>query len=250
MGLLTPSGRTEAGYRLYSDTDLVRLEQILALKFLGLPLDEIKAVLRADPAELRVVLDQQRAMLRERRAHLDAVIAATEQAERLLQTDGSDWRALVEVIRAIQMSENNEWRNKYFTDEQLATMDELRRSSYSNEAEAALAARPALTEEDQRRVDEQYAALYAGVWRAVADGQDPAGVQGQTLAAHAIALLEAFTQANPAAEEGLNAWWKTYQALPAEQCPFQVPLSDSESAFLEAAKSTCCERRETGLSAS
>ena len=44
LGLLTPR-RTEAGYRVYAERDLVRLEQIVALKFLGLPLRQIKALL-------------------------------------------------------------------------------------------------------------------------------------------------------------------------------------------------------------
>lgn len=34
-GLLSPSGYTQVGYRLYSEDDLVRLQQILALKYLG-----------------------------------------------------------------------------------------------------------------------------------------------------------------------------------------------------------------------
>jgi hypothetical protein len=41
LGLLTPR-RTEAGYRVYTERDLERLEQIVALKFLGLPLRQIK----------------------------------------------------------------------------------------------------------------------------------------------------------------------------------------------------------------
>ena len=41
LGLLKPSGRSAAGYRLYRDCDLARLEQIVVLKFLRLPLTEI-----------------------------------------------------------------------------------------------------------------------------------------------------------------------------------------------------------------
>lgn len=246
IGLLVPSARTEAGYRLYTDADLARLEQILALKFLGFSLDEVGRILAASPLGLRAALAQQHAMLRERRAHLDAVIRATEQAERLLQVEGTDRRALVDVIRAIQMSQTNEWRRKYFTDEQLATLDELSRRSYSDEARAALAARPAWTEEDQRRVDAQYAALYAGVRRAVAAGEDPAGAEAQALAGQAVALIEVFAGGDPAVEAGLKAWWTNYQALPAEQRPFQVPLSEAEAAFLERAKAIYLERRGAG----
>jgi len=52
LGLLSPSGRTDAGYRLYSDRDLLRLEQILALKFIGFPLAEIRKLLKRDARDL------------------------------------------------------------------------------------------------------------------------------------------------------------------------------------------------------
>src|SRR6476620_7675229 len=78
VGLLSPAARSESGYRLYGDADLVRLQHILALKFLGFSLDEIRAFLANSPLDFREALAQQRAMLRERRAQLDAVIAAIE----------------------------------------------------------------------------------------------------------------------------------------------------------------------------
>ena len=39
LGLLRPAGRTAAGHRLYADRDLARLQQIVTLKFIGLPLE-------------------------------------------------------------------------------------------------------------------------------------------------------------------------------------------------------------------
>jgi DNA-binding transcriptional MerR regulator len=48
IGLLRPSARTEAGYRLYSDAGVRRLYRILALRSLGLRLDEIGAHIEAD----------------------------------------------------------------------------------------------------------------------------------------------------------------------------------------------------------
>ncbi|GGG72044.1 hypothetical protein GCM10010918_29660 [Paenibacillus radicis (ex Gao et al. 2016)] len=45
IGLFSPSGQTESGHRLYNELDLSRLQQILSLKELGLPLEEIKSVL-------------------------------------------------------------------------------------------------------------------------------------------------------------------------------------------------------------
>lgn len=45
IGLFSPSGETESGHRLYGESDLSRLHQILSLKELGLSLEEIRSVL-------------------------------------------------------------------------------------------------------------------------------------------------------------------------------------------------------------
>ena len=45
IGLLTPATRTDAGYRLYSEADLARLQQILLFRELEFPLDEIRGII-------------------------------------------------------------------------------------------------------------------------------------------------------------------------------------------------------------
>jgi MerR family transcriptional regulator, thiopeptide resistance regulator len=80
IGLLSPGGRSEAGYRLYEAADLERLQQILLLRELGFGLDEIARVLD-DPAYDRgTALHQQRDQLERNRARLDRLIAAVDQA--------------------------------------------------------------------------------------------------------------------------------------------------------------------------
>jgi DNA-binding transcriptional MerR regulator len=238
LGLLPPSGRTESGYRLYTDEDLLRLQQILALKFLGFSLDEIKTYLGTGPKGLRDALAEQKAMVRERRDQLDAVARALEETEELLRADGCDWECVVGVIRVIQMEQQTDWRRKYFTEEQLATIEDLGSRSYSAEARERMAAvHPGeWTEEDQQRVDARYAALHAGVKRLAAEGGDPAGPEAQALAAESLQLLEEFTRGNPQIEAGLSKWWENYQALPQEERPFPPPLTEEEFEFLERAK--------------
>ncbi len=58
-GLLTPV-RTAAGYRVYFPKDLERLQQIMALRFLGMPLRRIRQVLERAPLELAEALRLQR----------------------------------------------------------------------------------------------------------------------------------------------------------------------------------------------
>ena len=60
LGLLKPSGRTEAGYRLYGERDFGRLQQIVTLKFIGLPLRQIKDLLDGSDLDLAATLRLQR----------------------------------------------------------------------------------------------------------------------------------------------------------------------------------------------
>src|SRR6476660_6791361 len=59
IGLLSPSGRTESGYRLYSDDDVRRLERIVLLRGLDMPLDAIATALQSDGYELLELLERQ-----------------------------------------------------------------------------------------------------------------------------------------------------------------------------------------------
>jgi DNA-binding transcriptional MerR regulator len=85
LGLVRPSQRTAAGYRLYDDADVLRLHEVLLFRELGLPLDEIaKAIESAKNRD--DVLRRHREVLHQKRARLDAMIAAVEQ--RLTNTTG------------------------------------------------------------------------------------------------------------------------------------------------------------------
>src|SRR5579884_704937 len=79
LGLLNPR-RTDAGYRLYRERDLERLEQIVALKFIGLPLKQIKSLLDRNPVGFSDALRIQRTALEDKRRLLDSAIHAIQQA--------------------------------------------------------------------------------------------------------------------------------------------------------------------------
>jgi DNA-binding transcriptional MerR regulator len=80
VGLLTPSGRSDAGYRRYADPDLERLQRILFFRELGFGLDEIKKVMNDGNADASAHLRRQHAMLRERIGRLERMAAAVEKA--------------------------------------------------------------------------------------------------------------------------------------------------------------------------
>jgi DNA-binding transcriptional MerR regulator len=230
VGLLSPAEHTEAGYRLYAEEDLFRLQQILALKFLGFSLEEIKAFLRGGPQRLPEALAQQRAMMREKRRQLDAILRAIDEAEALLQAGEECWEAVAGAIQVIQMEQQKEWVKKYFTDEQQQKMEELSQSSYSAEAREKLQQRGPWTEEDQQRAQEQWAHLATEARRLADGGADPAGPEAQALAKLKCELLSAFTQGDPEIKSGLNRFWEQFNALPKEERPFDSSPFDAGTA--------------------
>jgi DNA-binding transcriptional MerR regulator len=223
VGLLSPSHRTGAGYREYTEEDLRTLQQILALKFLGFTLEEIKQCLRKSPSELREVLARQKSMMAARRDQLSAVIRALEEAESLVRKGHDNGDSIVKVIQALQMDQKNEWIKSYFTEDQLRKMEELSNASYSNAARQKLKERGGeWTEEDQKRAQEQWAYVAREADRLAEAGADPAGPEAQAVAKVKHDLLSAFTQGDPEVASGLNRFWEGFNALPDGEKPFDA----------------------------
>ncbi|MCM3702305.1 MerR family transcriptional regulator [Paenibacillus macerans] len=65
IGLFSPSGQTESGHRLYNESDLSRLQQILSLKELGLSLEEVKSVLNDEQISPLEIVNLQMARIKE-----------------------------------------------------------------------------------------------------------------------------------------------------------------------------------------
>jgi DNA-binding transcriptional MerR regulator len=80
IGLLSPGGRSDAGYRRYDDADLERLQRILFYRELGFGLDEIRTVISDGTADASAHLRQQHAMLLDRIERLRRMAAAVEKA--------------------------------------------------------------------------------------------------------------------------------------------------------------------------
>ena len=79
IGLLHPTAVTEAGYRLYDDTALERLQHIMLFRELEFPLKEIKKILDSDGFDRKKALEQQIELLTLKKEHLENLIVyATE----------------------------------------------------------------------------------------------------------------------------------------------------------------------------
>jgi DNA-binding transcriptional MerR regulator len=190
LGLLKPQQRTRSGYRLYTIRDFARLEQIVVLKFLGIPLKQIRGLLEAD-SNLAAVLQRQQEVLSEKRKQIDKAIRAIGNAQYAIQSHGEpDWKLFQLVVREIEMQNSQEWKAQYF----------------SAEARAKVAERQKLwSPELQEQMNKEWEQLYADA-EACLD-EDPAGPKGQELAMRSLELINKFTGGDPEILKGVKAMW-------------------------------------------
>jgi DNA-binding transcriptional MerR regulator len=195
LKLLSPAHRSERGCRLYCHEDLGRLERILVLRYLGLSLREIAALLNtpagrgAEP--LTVTLARQRAALRERRDGLDRVLRAMEHAQQRAQDAPAelDWLLYQTILEEIQMQEAADWTEKY----------------YSPKAHEALRERRAALTLDQKiEIGAQWKALLADVQSALDREVSSDSAEGRTLVARWMRLGDEYTDRNPEIGEGFR----------------------------------------------
>ena len=79
IGLLSPSGRTAAGYRQYAPADLDRLHSVLLYRELGFSLVEVASLLDDPAADPAAHLRRQHALLWERLERTQGMVAAVEK---------------------------------------------------------------------------------------------------------------------------------------------------------------------------
>jgi MerR family transcriptional regulator, thiopeptide resistance regulator len=218
IGLLKPCGRTKSHYRLYTDRDYARLQQIETLKFIGLTLKQIKDALDGNDLDLSATLSLQWRLLRDKKNQIELALRAIEEAQRSKRSsDPPDWVALKKIIEVMRMQSNNEWTKKY----------------YSEEAQAEIAKRArSFTPEMQARVQQDWKDLINDVEAARSRNEDPGGATARILAERWVNLLQGFTGGNREVQTGLNKLYTDQSNWPST---FQKPFSEEVAAFIKKA---------------
>ena len=196
IGLLSPSGRTDAGYRLYGPVDVARLQQIASLRQLGFSLGEIRDCLqRPDISPRRIIamhiarlgeqIELRRALCRQLEA-IDAHLASAEEVSTDL------------FLRTMEvMSKMEEIYDKYYTPEQRAEIAERAR---------------VVGQERIRQVEGEWPRLIAEAQAEMERGTDPSDERVLALARRWQGLVAEFTGGNPGIAQSLN---RMYQNEPA-----------------------------------
>jgi DNA-binding transcriptional MerR regulator len=129
-GLLSPQQRTNSGYRVYQQADLIRLQQILTLKALGFSLEMIGEMLTDKAYSLPEALQLQMQGLAQRIAQLQIAHYSLSRMLDTLNTAGTiDWEQVTVILQSFAELSQTDLVNRYYTPEQQAWMHE--RSIYT-----------------------------------------------------------------------------------------------------------------------
>lgn len=189
ISLLKPSLHTDVGHRLYTASDIARLQQILSLRQLGFSLEEIRDCLeRADFSPLAVIR-LHLARLREQIALQQTLCEQLEGLAAYFQAEEVSAEAFLQSIEVMTMIQN------YYTPEQM--------ESFRKRYEEAKAAGQDIAQ--QGTADwQQLLAEYAAEMH---QGTDPADPKVQALEKRRQALVNAFSGGDPAIEQNLKRLW-------------------------------------------
>ncbi|APQ77253.1 MerR family transcriptional regulator [Clostridium botulinum] len=111
IGLLDPESVSAAGYRLYSDENLDRLQQILFFKELNFPLQEIKIILDSPNFNKKEALETHRQLLLEKKLRLEKIIQSVDKT--INSMEGEFKMDKKEILNVFSMTEIEEHQRKY-----------------------------------------------------------------------------------------------------------------------------------------
>lgn len=183
IGLLKPSIRLPNGYRLYSETDLLILQQIIALKFFGFELSNIQTLLK-DEAEALIQLRAQKKALQSKIVQLQNANKTLDVLISDLEENGSiQWDNIIQLIEDYRMTKEIEkiWGfdkekqkeyQKYLLDNNKATKTQIDQSN-----ERTKNWKKEDWEKGKREGEELYTALIAAIQKNI----EPAASEVQDL---------------------------------------------------------------------
>lgn len=207
---LLNSTYTEGHKRVYTRDDLLKLQQILFLKSLGFPLQEIKnKILKSEnSADLETVFTQQREILLEQIANLNKIVDTLDSAIAETKSEKEiSVERLITIMELMKQGNPYSFVVRYFDDEQLKSVaDQLFNSSEENRSSV-------------KEVFSQLDSLYR-------QGADPAGEEGQALAERWWNIVNAFTAGDLDMMERLFSAGRDISNWPKDTKNIQEPIEN------------------------
>jgi DNA-binding transcriptional MerR regulator len=158
IGLLVPKVRSGAGYRLYGDDELLRLQQICIGRELGLPLEEIRKALDDPGFDQRSALKAQRLLLMSRAQTTASMIRAVDAALSMLNNHG-DAMSAKQLFEGFDSSQYNAEVEERWGSTQAYAESKKRTGRYGTA--------------EWQTINAEQAALYTAAAEAMREGRQP-----------------------------------------------------------------------------
>lgn len=168
IGLVRPSGRTWADYRVYSRDDVARLHRVLVYREVGIPLAQIAPILDDPAVDESAHLRRQRELLTGRITHLQEMVSAVDSMLEATMTD--------KQMSAAEMGEifGTDWQPEYQAEAEQRWGD-------TPQWDQSQARTQNMSRADWERVKADGDALDADLAAAARDGVEPGSEQANTL---------------------------------------------------------------------
>jgi DNA-binding transcriptional MerR regulator len=214
IGLLKPSVRLANGYRLYSEKDLLKLQQIIALKFFGFELSKIKFLLDRQ-VDVLAHLEAQSGVLAEK---AQTLLEASKTLDSVISDCGDNksipWEKVIQLIEVYTMTQKvqKSWVAKALNPEELQELASF---------DASLNAR--YTEKDKQAFEKSWSNLLEEIGKNL--HQDPAGPFGIEMGKRCMDMVNSwFTNKYAGLRETI--WEKGFQAGHSDLSPEVVTWLD------------------------
>ena len=150
-GLVHPSQRSAAGYRLYSEADIMRIQQVLVYRQTGMSLADIKMVLDEPETDAMTHLRRQRELVQGQVSHLQQMLNSIDMVMEIHQSGarisvaemaeiwGTDWDPVYIEDAHAQWGDTEDWAESYRRKAQMSRADWERAHEETVALETALA---------------------------------------------------------------------------------------------------------------
>jgi DNA-binding transcriptional MerR regulator len=214
IGLLRPSGRSEAGYRLYGQADLERLQQVMFFRALEFPLEEIARIMSDPDFDVASALRMQRQLLTEKTVRMRGLIAAVDAAlERIegVRTMSSN-EEMFEVFDGFRPAEHEAEAEQRWGDTEAWKQSKQRTARY--------------TKQDWQKIKDEGAGIYRALAAMMISGKAATSPEAMAAAEqHRQHISRWFYDCTPAIHRGLGELYVADQRFTANIDKFAPGLA-------------------------
>lgn len=184
LGLLVPSARSEAGYRLYNRDDLIKLQKVKSLQQLGFSLEDIQQAIDEEEFSLAVIIQRQLKLTQCQIQQLQATVRRLQRVvDWLAENQQINVDSVCDLLKEMTMFE------KYFSEEQLQTLEQRRQN---------------LGEEVIENYGDSWLDIFDNIKKVMADNKPANSPEAVKLGKQALELIDLFTGGDSGIQQSLD----------------------------------------------